>query len=1376
MAASLPLLLFFSYIFCFFFFFIHAKWTSEGGECREKREGKEGKEKVHTHKSEINREPAAGVRVGGSGMLLCKQPGDTGVFATATQHKIKFYRLSSSSQLLRETKAGAATITTTTTTSVAVGEGMQMESNTAGNEWESAFTRTAPSSPIASVPPSMTRKRCGTPIDASCVIPLSQFREEEVLGVAGGAARGFGRLYISHLQPNPPEGKSSGDESLANVPLTLSLSCARDDTLRFLYSGKTLGAWIGAENTVSALCTTSVNGAPYDAGYHNHRAEIVASGWDPLDASALAIGRRSGVVQLLNIENSNGMLSSTSLPLNLVAAESFSVSNGCQASFGTTPIYPSAVTRNTERMPLSVLSVNVVQERLLKGTLTSLDWAPRSHKTVVAAERSDGIGHCVEVMDLRSPDNGIRYLGMPFETTSPASTMSLAGTGSSISEVCFAEFVACDCSGIYVATVGSQSRRDVAQLWDLRMTSRPVCRQSHSRVGYTSLNWSTHEIPTVIATTRNGGLRVHVFSDFRSETEEDEGALTETEGNRTSGRSVYAPFYSSLSKRTAKPFDERFHPQPRVPAASVAWLDGCRSHVRCSEGEMAEENGVGKQGEPRAQHGPSQRVAGGSRTDIPCLLLLDAKTGELYPQVFFPVGCKATMIGDVPLCSAGPNVFILDSRCLFEGQPERKSVEPDGTSFNNNSMGSAGTHINYDPYNEMEKGGVAFCNSAESTPTNCAGMATLAAVNATAKGVYKGNTHVDRHLHRLDRLRAGFVPQSDKVLSTLLKEQSDREAYVLFRYGWYAQRYLYPGRATLPVPDVIPGLLELLERERRPINSGIPEAFCGVRKLILLAAGWVTDPREERLMLTPAGGGGDDDDGHVERTVQVPSRLFSPSEPTLAGLPPQHQPLREKSTTVSSNLCSRGSADEGMEATDLFFPTSQGELSTLSASSLKPADHVEMASFQEAVERRVAILVFMFRLNEAAALLCHYNHLHPLYSTFAMLLLAATANRNGVPPTLTLDVSECSFWIELCFFFMNAFRTSATPSTVPEERKKDYRAKKGVTNKNDGGDVDEDHIGEFYRSPPSARRECFASFVRCFPQIPLSDRIALATHLLLDPSPTADGESQCNILSEVLREMVQQQFYTNATGGCSLFLAAAVEGVRGSCVPLQRYVDETGDVQTPVAYVALYGSGKGASWRQWNEAYRSQLNAEGHAILRSLHDLSCKKLARLREQQSGFLAKRHAVPPPEAPLGRLVGLSSPAVGLMGVPFSGLVGGAAAETKTKPKRKNKRNVELRCKCGKVVATSPMESADTVTIMGRRQQSLCGSINCLTPMCVVCGEPMFALASGYDVDSSFTWCTVCLHGGHWSHLRDWFAKHRKCPAEDCLCNCYCPSLSP
>ncbi|EKF30809.1 hypothetical protein MOQ_005369 [Trypanosoma cruzi marinkellei] len=1309
-------------------------------------------------------------------MLLCKQPGDTGVFATATQHKINIYRLSSSSQLLRETKAEAAA-TTNTTASVAVGEAMQTESNTAGNEWESAFPRTAPSSPIASVPLSMTRKRCGTPIDASCVIPLSQFRDEEVFSVAGGAARGFGRLYISRLQPNPPEGKSSGDDSLANLPLTLSLSCARDDTLRFLYSGKTLGAWIGAENTVSALCTTSLNGAPYDAGYHNHRAEIVASGWDPLDASALAIGRRSGVVQLLNIENSSGIFSSVSHPLNLAATEGFSVSNGYQTSFGTSPMYPAAVTRNTERMSLPTLSVNVVQERLLKGTLTSLDWAPRSHTTVVAAERSDGIGHCVEVMDLRSPDNGIRYLGMPFETTNPASTLSLAGTGSSISEICFAEFVACDYSGIYVATVGSQSRRDVAQLWDLRMTSRPVCRQSHSRVGYTSLNWATHEIPTVIATTRNGGLRVHVFTDFRSDTEEYEGVLSETEANRTSGRSVYAPFYSSFSKRTAKPFDERFHPQPRVPAASVAWLGGCRSHIRCSEGAMNDENGVGKQGDQHAQHGPSQGVAGGSRTDIPCLLLLDAKTGELYPQVFFPVGCKATMIGDIPLCSAGPNVFILNPRYLFEGQPERKSMEPDGTSFNNNSIGSTGTHINYDLCSEMEKGGVVFCNSAESTPTNSAGMATVAAVNATAKGVYTGNTHVERHLRRVDRLRAGFVPQSDKVLSTLLKEESDREAYVLFRYGWYVQRYLYPGKEALPVPDVIPGLLELLEREQRPSNNGIPEAFCGVRKLILLATGWVTDPREERLMLTPpggGGGGGDDDDGHVDRTVQLPSRLFSPSESTFAGIPPQHQPLRDKSTTVSSNLCSRGSADEGMETTDLFLTTSQGEIATPFASLLKPADQIEMASFQEAVERRVAILVFMHRLNEASALLCHYNHLHPLYSTFALLLLAATANHNGVPPTLKLDASECSFWMELCFFFMNTFWTSATPSTGPDQRKKDSRAKKGVTNNNNEDDVDEDHIGELYRSPPSARRECFASFVRCFPQIPLSDRIALATLLLLDPSPTADGETQCNILSEVLREMVQQQFYTNATGGCSLFLAAAVEGVRESCVPLQRYVDETGDVQTPVAYVALYGPRKGASWRQWNEAYRSQLNADGHAILRSLHDLSCKKIARLREQQSGLLAKRLTVPPPEAPLGRLVGLSSPAVGLMGVPFSGLAGGAAAETKTKPKRTNKRNVELRCKCGKIVATSPMESADTVTIMGRRQQSSCGSINCLTPMCVVCGEPMFALASGYDVDSSFTWCTVCLHGGHWSHLRDWFAKHRKCPAEDCLCTCYCPSL--
>lgn len=35
--------------------------------------------------------------------------------------------------------------------------------------------------------------------------------------------------------------------------------------------------------------------------------------------------------------------------------------------------------------------------------------------------------------------------------------------------------------------------------------------------------------------------------------------------------------------------------------------------------------------------------------------------------------------------------------------------------------------------------------------------------------------------------------------------------------------------------------------------------------------------------------------------------------------------------------------------------------------------------------------------------------------------------------------------------------------------------------------------------------------------------------------------------------------------------------------------------------------------------------------------------------------------------------------------------------------------------------------------------------------------------------FIWCSACSHGGHLSHLRDWFSINQLCPAGDCRCAC-------
>uniref|UniRef100_A0A8W8M393 GATOR2 complex protein MIO zinc-ribbon like domain-containing protein n=1 Tax=Magallana gigas TaxID=29159 RepID=A0A8W8M393_MAGGI len=39
----------------------------------------------------------------------------------------------------------------------------------------------------------------------------------------------------------------------------------------------------------------------------------------------------------------------------------------------------------------------------------------------------------------------------------------------------------------------------------------------------------------------------------------------------------------------------------------------------------------------------------------------------------------------------------------------------------------------------------------------------------------------------------------------------------------------------------------------------------------------------------------------------------------------------------------------------------------------------------------------------------------------------------------------------------------------------------------------------------------------------------------------------------------------------------------------------------------------------------------------------------------------------------------------------------------------------------------------------------------------------------IDDWFTWCQSCRHGGHASHLLEWFAEHSECPVTGCNCKC-------
>lgn len=38
-----------------------------------------------------------------------------------------------------------------------------------------------------------------------------------------------------------------------------------------------------------------------------------------------------------------------------------------------------------------------------------------------------------------------------------------------------------------------------------------------------------------------------------------------------------------------------------------------------------------------------------------------------------------------------------------------------------------------------------------------------------------------------------------------------------------------------------------------------------------------------------------------------------------------------------------------------------------------------------------------------------------------------------------------------------------------------------------------------------------------------------------------------------------------------------------------------------------------------------------------------------------------------------------------------------------------------------------------------------------------------------DLKYIWCTLCRHGGHIEHIREWFEELMVCPVADCNCMC-------
>ncbi|RNF21520.1 uncharacterized protein Tco025E_03322 [Trypanosoma conorhini] len=239
-----------------------------------------------------------------------------------------------------------------------------------------------------------------------------------------------------------------------------------------------------------------------------------------------------------------------------------------------------------------------------------------------------------------------------------------------------------------------------------------------------------------------------------------------------------------------------------------------------------------------------------------------------------------------------------------------------------------------------------------------------------------------------------------------------------------------------------------------------------------------------------------------------------------------------------------------------------------------------------------------------------------------------------------------------------------------------------------------------------------------------------------------------------------------------------LEGISESTCPLmQRIVDCTGDFQLAACLFARIGACTAAPspaaaaaappnlvprcrmgaaageraigatqpgdsahpWELWAAAYRAFLNDEGEFVKRTMFDLACRQLRELHLSQ---LTPPTSQQEQQLPLGQL-GAPPHARDPFQPPLPGSLPDAAAQIAT-PATPQQR-----------LSAYPLLSSD------RRHCSVCSS---LVPLWWQCAQ------------DSLAWCTACRHGGHASHLQEWFLTHRKCPVSGCSCRCEQVGIEP
>ncbi|KAJ1666924.1 hypothetical protein EV178_001838 [Coemansia sp. RSA 1646] len=341
--------------------------------------------------------------------------------------------------------------------------------------------------------------------------------------------------------------------------------------------------------------------------------------------------------------------------------------------------------------------------------------------------------------------------------------------------------------------------------------------------------------------------------------------------------------------------------------------------------------------------------------------------------------------------------------------------------------------------------------------------------------------------------------------------------------------------------------------------------------------------------------------------------------------------------------------------------------------------------------------------------------------------------------------------------------------------------------------------------------------VRSMDGMPLSYRLAVALRYMSDEA--------------LMRFIVAAGQTAARNGDVDGIIITGITG-NGRLV-LRQYVDNTADVQTAALLSVFdpeENPDQGEQYESWIYAYRSLLNRWRMFTTRSLFDIALgnsresKGVPRLSKVAEAISTKAadtrctfcHQTLGYDANKQRNIHLLGSAMyadaqgddglgaGIAPIglgPMAGGPGGSPVQTGTKLPVSDGRMLHPSKTTQSLIGQPGVSVAGSVGMGGvepwrkdahgaqtRLLYTHCPRCSNRLPRCIICrmtlGTPAGQPASADDMVATtsagmaavdgefsqwFSWCQTCGHGGHVSHLEDWFATHTKCPIPGCECEC-------